>query len=382
MLVVFSLTTGEFVVAGILPEVAGALLVPVSAAGQLVTAYALGMIVGGPVVTVATARLPRRAVLLGLVAVAVLANLGSALAPGYSVLLATRFAAGLVVATFFAVAVTTAVALAPAGKAASTIAQIALGMNLGLILGTPLGTWIGQQLGWRATFAVVAACALAALGAVLLFVTELPSATAGSALRELRVLGDRRVLLAIALTALGNVGVLMVFTYITPLLTEVAGFAAAAAPVLLLVYGAGAVVGNQLGGRAADRALLPALTGLLTCLSAALAIFGIVDGNHWLAVLLVFVLGVLAFAIIPGMQARVITAAAAAPTLAVAINASGFQLAAALAGRSGGWIIGAGPGPRALPLIGAAVTLAAAGLAGLMLYRDSRSPRVGAATRP
>ncbi|GAB4583348.1 hypothetical protein Ntsu_11800 [Nocardia sp. IFM 10818] len=116
------------------------------------------------------------------------------------------------------------------------------------------------------------------------------------------------------------------------------------------------------------------MTGLLVFLSAALAVFGVAGENRWLAAGSVLALGVLAFAIIPGMQARVLAAATAAPTLAIAINASGFQLAAALAGRSGGWIIGAGPGLRALSLIGAAVTLLAAGLAGLMPYRESRTP--------
>lgn len=372
MLVVFGLTTGEFAIAGILPEVAGDLTVPVSSAGQLVTAYALGMIVGGPVLTVLTARVARRRLVPGLVGFAVLANLGSALAPTYPVLLVTRFAAGLIVATFFAVAIATAVRNAPEGKAASAIAQVALGMNLGLVLGTPIGTLVGQHLGWRATFVVVAACTALGLLMVLRFVTELPPAATGSVFGELRVLADRELLLGIALTALGSLGVVAVFTYIAPLLTEVAGFGAAAVPVLLLVYGAGAVVGNQLGGWLADRALLPALTGLLTALAANLMLFWAGGEHPAAAAVLVFVLGTLAFAVIPGMQTRVIAAATAAPTLAIALNASGYQLAAALAGRLGGWTIANGPGLRALPLLAAALTLAGAALSLYMLRRDRR----------
>jgi DHA1 family inner membrane transport protein len=135
MLVVFTYTTGEFVIAGILPEVAADLSVSVSAAGLLVTAYAVGMIVGGPVITVLTARLARKPLIVGLIAVSVIGNLGSALAPSHTGLLVARFVAGSVVATFFAVALATAVSIAPAGREASTVAKVTLGLNLGIILG-------------------------------------------------------------------------------------------------------------------------------------------------------------------------------------------------------------------------------------------------------
>ncbi|MCP9953176.1 MFS transporter [Actinomadura madurae] len=250
MLVVFGLTTGEFVIAGILPDVARDLSVSVPEAGRLVSAYALGMIVGGPVVTALTARLPRKPLIGGLVAVSILGNLGSALAPNYPVLLAARFAAGLVVATFFAVAISTAVSMAAPGREASTIAKVALGMNLGIVLGTPLRTLVGQDLGWRAAFAAVAAIAAVALPMVLGSVPAAPGAAPGSPRGELRVFAGRDVRLAIALTALGNVGAVTVFTYIAPLLTGIGGFGEGAVPVLLLVYGAGAVIGNLLGGPA------------------------------------------------------------------------------------------------------------------------------------
>lgn len=372
MLVVFSLTTGEFVIAGILPEVADGLGVSVAAAGLLVTAYALGMIVGGPVVTVATAGLPRKPLVVGLVAVAVVANLGSALAPNYSTVLLARFAAGLVVATFFAVAIATVVSTAEPGREASAVAQVALGMNLGIVGGTPIGAAIGQTFGWRATFVSVAVCAAVALLLVLRFLPTMPAPSSGSIRGELRVFADRRVQLAIALTALGNVGVVTVFTYFTPLLTEVSGFAASVVPALLLVYGAGAVLGNYLGGRLADKALMPSLVGLLTALASASALLWGVAEVQLITVALIFVLGVLAFAIIPGMQIRVVTAAGAAPTLAVAVNASGFQLAAACAGRIGGWAIDDGPGLRSIYPIAAVLTVSGSVIALYMLRRDRK----------
>ncbi|GAA4544528.1 MFS transporter [Amycolatopsis samaneae] len=362
MLVVFGLTTGEFVPAGILPDVAEGLGVPLSSAGLLTSAYAAGMIVGGPVVTVLTARLPRKPLVAGLVAVSVLGNVASALAPGYVVLLATRFAAGLVVATFFAVAIAISVSMAPEGKQGATVAQVALGMNLGIILGTPIGTFAGHHLGWRATFAVVAAVTVAALALVLRFVPARPAAATDPVLAELRVFAGRDVRLAILLTAVGNLGVVTVFTYLTPLLTDVGGFSADAIPVLLLVYGAGAVLGNFLGGRLADRAPLSSLVWLLAALAVVLVAFRLLGGTPAPAAILTFALGALAFALIPGMQTRVLSTAAAAPTLAVAVNASGFQLAAAFAGWLGGALL-TGPGPRALPVAGAVLTLAGLGLA-------------------
>lgn len=382
MLVVFGLTTGEFVIAGILPEVATGLSVSIPAAGLLVSAYALGMIVGGPVVTVLTARLARKPLIVGLIAVSVIGNVGSAVAPNYTVLLVSRFVAGLVVATFFAVAITTAVSMAPTGRQASTVAKVTLGLNLGIILGAPVGTVIGQSLGWRATFVTVAAVTAVGLSLVLRLVPAQPAATTGSVLGELRVFASRDVRLAIALTAVGNVGIVTVFTYIAPLLTDVSGFTAGTVPALLLVYGAGAVVGNFLGGWLSDRALMPSLIGLLAVLAGILALFWLVSGVQPAAVILTFVIGALWFAIIPGMQTRVMTTASAAPTLAVAVNASGFQVAAAFAGWLGGQVISGELGLRSIYLIGALLTVAGLAIAVHSLRRDRRQAALPADHAP
>lgn len=372
MLVVFSLTTGEFVIAGILSDVATDLSVSVPAAGLLVTGYAVGMIVGGPVVTAATARMDRKPLIVALIAVSLVGNLASALAPDYPVLLLARFVAGLVVATFFAVAIATTVSVAAPGKEASAVGKVALGMNLGIILGAPLGTFIGHTLNWRATFAAVAVFTVVALVFVLRFVPALPAAATGSVLGELRVFTRRDLQLAIAMTALGNVGVVMVFTYLAPLLTRISGFSAAAIPVLLLIYGAGAVVGNFAGGWLSDKALMPSLFGLLATLAAVLVAFWLTAGAQMAAVVLIFLIGALAFAIIPGMQTRVMTTASAAATLAVAVNASGFQIAAAFAGWLGGRVIDSRLGLPTLCLVAAVLTMAGLGIAVYSWRRDHR----------
>ncbi len=372
LLVVFSLTTGEFVIAGILPDLAANLSMSVAAAGLLVTAYAVGMIVGGPTITVLTARLARKPLIVGLIVVSVIGNLGSAAAPNYAVLLVARFVAGLVVATFFAVAIATAVSMAPPNKAASTVAKVALGMNLGIILGAPIGTFIGHNFGWRVTFLAVAMATSVALLMVLRFIPAQPAVATESVFGELRVLKDRDVQLSIALTAVGNVGIVMVFTYIAPLLTEISGFSVATIPALLLTYGAGAVLGNFLGGWLSDKALMPSLAGLLAVLAGTLALFWLVSVYQVPAAILTFVIGALAFAIIPGMQTRVVATASAAPTLAVAVNASGFQLAAAFAGWLGGLVITSGLGLRSLYPVGACLTVAGLAIALYTLRRDHR----------
>jgi DHA1 family inner membrane transport protein len=354
MLCVFGITTGEFVLAGILPAVADGLDVSIPSAGLLVTAYALGMIAGGPLLTALTARYPRKPLIMALLAIAVAGNVASALAPTYAVLFAGRVITALVTATFFANAIVIVATAARPDRQASAVAKLVLGMNLAMVLGAPLGTVIGDRWGWRATFVAIALCC--AVGLAL--IPSLVPATAGaptSATAELGVFRRPPVWLAITVTAMGNVGLLVVFTYFAPLVTEVAGFAEGAVPVLLLVYGVGAAAGNLLGGRLADRFPRTSQPALLGALAAALGLLWLVADNAAAAAVLVFVVGALGFAVVPGMQARVLAAAGEAPTLAIAVNASAYQVAAAFAG----WLGGAAltTGTRSLYLVAVALTL-------------------------
>lgn len=236
MFCVFSITTGEFVVAGILPEVAGDLQVSVGTAGLLVTAYAVGMIIGGPVLTAVTAGVDRKRLMVSLLAVAVLGNAISAVAPSFAVLLAARVLAALVTSTFFAQAIVVAVSSAPPERSATMVAWLAFGMNLAMVLGAPIGTVIGGSWGWRATFAAITLACLLGLVLVWLLLPSSRGERRPTALAELRVLRRRPVLLALSVTAVGNVGVLMVFSYLAPLLTDVAGHPGSRLPMLLLVH--------------------------------------------------------------------------------------------------------------------------------------------------
>ncbi|MFD4404681.1 MFS transporter [Nocardia sp. NPDC058499] len=357
MFCVFSITTGEFVVAGILPEVAADLGITVGTAGLLVTAYAVGMIIGGPVLTAVTAGIDRKRLMLSLLAVAVVGNAVSASAPEFSLLLAARVITALVTSTFFAQAIVIAVQSAPPERAGTMVSRLAFGMNLAMILGAPIGTQIAGLWGWRATFAAISVACM--LGSVLVFwqLTVPRQERRTAAVSELRVLRRVPVLAALAITAVGNAGVLMVFSYVAPLLTELGGHPDSRLPILLLTYGVGATIGNLVGGMLYDRnprLFQPALLGLL---AAVLAGSWFVAASTTFTVVVVAAIGLLGFAVIPGMQARVMTTAAQAPTLAMAVNASGYQVAAACAGLLGGLIADSAAGPRSIYLVAAGVTV-------------------------
>jgi len=368
MVCVFAITTGEFVIAGIVPDIATDLDVSIPAAGLLVTAYAIGMIVGGPVLTALTARYPRKPLIQVLLVIAVVGNLASAVAPFYAPLFAARVVTALVTSTFFANAIVIATSTAPPDKQASTVSKLVFGMNIAMILGAPIGTFVGNNFGWRATFLVVAGACLVGL---LLVARLVPAVASGgtSAVSELKVFRNRNVQLAILVTAIGNAGLLMVFTYFAPLLTDVAGFAAGSVAGLLLVYGVGATVGNLIGGWLSDRALMPSQVGLLALLTVALAFMWVASGSTVVIGVMVFVAGALGFSVVPGMQARVLSSATGAPTLAIAVNASAYQLAAAFAGWFGGRVID-GAGLRAVYVVAAGITVLGILISCLAWYRD------------
>lgn len=374
ILCVFGITTGEFVIAGILPDIAHTLAVSIPAAGLLVSAYAFGMIIGGPVLTALTARFARKPLIVVLLVVVVIGNLASALAPTYGVLFGARFVTSLGTSTFFANAIVIAASTAAPGKQASAVSRLAFGMNLSIVLGAPLGTFIGNTFGWRSTFVALAVCCALGLLLVLRLVPGGQHATSGtSAVSELRVFRSHDVQLAIAVTAIGNAGLLCVFTYFAPLLTHVTGFATDAVAILLLVYGVGATIGNFVGGWLSDRALMPSQMGLLAALVVTLVLLWFASTSVLITAVLVFVIGAVGFSIIPGMQTRVLTTATAAPTLAIAVNASAYQLAAAFAAWLGGQVINSGPGLRSIYLVSAAVTVIGIVISGYAWFRDRRN---------
>lgn len=356
----FGIGTTEFVIAGLLPDVARTFEVGIPAAGWLITGYALGVALGAVPMTMLGSLMRRKHLLLGLMVVFVAGNLVSALAPTYAVLMGGRVLAALTHGAFFGVGAVVASDLVRPERKASAIAFMFTGLTLANVLGVPMGTFVGHAAGWRATFVVVAALGVLGLVGVAALVPSQPRPARTSIRSELTVFTSPQVWLAFGMTVLGFGGVFASFTYVAPMLTGVAGFPTGAVGWLLVLFGAGLVLGNLVGGRLADRAAMPTLKVTLATLALVLAAFTVTSHSPWPAAVTLFLVGGFGFATVPPLQLRMLDSAKAAPTIASAVNIGAFNVGNALGAWLGGLVITAGFGYAAPNLVGAG--LAAGGL--------------------
>ncbi|MER6912603.1 MFS transporter [Streptomyces sp. NPDC000594] len=378
----FGIGMTEFVIMGLLPEVAADFGVSIPTAGFLVTGYALGVVVGAPLMALLGARLPRRRMLMLLMALFIVGNLLSALAPGYEVMLAGRIVASLNHGAFFGIGSVVAAGLVAPEKRAGAIALMFTGLTLANVIGVPLGTFVGQTAGWRVTFLAVAALGVLGLLGVARLVPELPRPEGVRLRHELAALRDVQVLLAMAMTVLGFGGVFAALTYIAPMMTDVTGYADTSVTWLLVLFGLGMMAGNLIGGRYADRALMPLLLISLAGLALVLGLFTLTAQDKAAAAVTVTLIGGLGFATVPPLQKRVLDRAAGAPTLASAVNIGAFNLGNALAAWLGGLVIAAGWGYTAPNWVGALLATAALGLALLARLLERRERAVVAVGGP
>ncbi|ARP92420.1 MFS transporter [Bordetella genomosp. 9] len=369
----FGIGTTEFVIMGLLPELSADLHVGLSTAGLLVSGYALGVFVGAPIVTPLISRLQRKTVLIGLMLLFTIGNLACALAPGYATLMAARVLTSFSHGAFFGIGSVVATGMVAADKKASAIALMFTGLTLANVLGVPLGTWLGQHFGWRSTFWAVTAVGLAAMAAIALLVPPSRDDQRARFGQELRTLGRPQVLLGFLITVLGFGGVFATFTYIAPILTSLAGFPDAAVSPILLLFGLGLVVWNTLGGKFADRRLMPTLMGTLIILAIVQAAFSFAVHSQVATAIAVGLLGVAGFATVPPLQMRVLEKAAGAPNLASAFNIAAFNLGNAAGAWVGGLTIDHGPGLPALPWVASLMAIAGLAVAGYSWRLDRRS---------
>lgn len=359
----FGIGTTEFVIMGLLPEVAAGYGVSIPTAGFLVTGYALGVVLGAPLMTVLGTRVPRKRMLMLLMGLFVIGNVLSALAPAFGVMLAGRVVASLAHGAFFGIGAVVAAELVAPDKKAGAIAMMFTGLTVANVVGVPLGTLVGQHLGWRVTFLIVAALGVLGLLGIARLVPDLPRPEGVRIRHEIAAFRNVQVLLAMGMTVLGFGGVFAAITYITPMMTNVAGFADASVTWLLVLLGLGMVAGNLVGGRFADRALMPMLYTSLGALALVLALFTVTAHTEAGAAVTLFLIGALGFATVPPLQKRVLDQAAGAPTLASAVNIGAFNLGNALAAWLGGLVIAAGLGWTAPNWVGAALAASALVLA-------------------
>lgn len=370
----FGIGLTEFVIMGLLPEVAGDFGVTEAAAGWLISGYALGVVVGALALTAATVRLPRKAVLLGLVVLFIAGNALTALAPDYSVAMIGRIVAALCHGAFFGIGSVVAASLVAPERKAAAIAIMFTGLTAANVLGVPFGTFLGQQYGWRATFWVIAAIGVVALVGLALLVPPLGHLEQPRLRSELAAFRSGQVWLSLLVTMLAFGGMFGAFTYIAYTLTEVSGFAAGAVPWLLVLFGAGLFVGNWIGGKAADRSIDGTLLVFVSALVVVLIGFALVAANGPATVVALFLMGGLGFGTVPGLQSRIMGYASSAPTLASGANIAAFNAGNALGAWAGGLGIAAGLGYTSPIWIGAALSaLALLVLVGAALAARPRS---------
>ncbi|WP_441277470.1 MFS transporter [Tardiphaga sp. 172_B4_N1_3] len=358
----FGIGTTEFVIMGLLPDVARSLSVTIPQAGYLVSGYALGVVIGAPIVAMATAGIPRKTALLALMALFTIGNLGCALAPDYWLLMTARVVTAFAHGAFFGIGAVVASNLVPREQRTQAVSLMFAGLTLANVLGVPFGTALGQAAGWRAAFWAVVVIGIVAFLAITRFVPSGMPGTRGGLAKEFRALGRWPVLLPMLISTMASVSMFSLFTYITPLLEEVTGLTPHGVTGALLAIGVGLTIGNLIGGRLADRNLLSTIIGAFICLVIVLAALALVVHMTLPTLVLLILWGGIAFALVSPLQIWVVDAATDAPNLASTLNQGAFNLGNATGAWIGGVALNAGMHYAQLPLLAALVAMAGLGL--------------------
>lgn len=351
--------TTEFASMGLLPAFAADLGATVPQAGTAISAYAIGVVVGAPVLAVLGARWPRKHPLLALAGALAVANVASAFAPTFGTFVVTRFLAGLPHGAYFGTASVLAASLVPRERRPRAIATVMSGLMIANIVGVPGATWLGQAAGWPAAYLTVGVVAVVTMLAVWRLVPDVREERRGSILGELSALRRGQVWITMAVIATGFGGSFAVYSYITPVLTEVSGLAAAAVPLALAVFGLGMTLGNQVGGRLAEAAPVRTIAAGLGAATVSMALFALTASSPVFALLALFSLAFTTTATTPALATRLMDAGREGPTLGAALHHAAFNVANALGAALGGLVLAAGWGwtsPAAvatvLPLLG------------------------------
>lgn len=369
----FAFGTTEFVIAGVLPQVADGLDVSIPTAGYLVSGYAIGVAVGGPLLTLATVRLRRKVLLLGLLTAFTLGQMACALAPDFASMLAMRVIVAVGHGSYFGVAMVVAVSLVPVERRSMAVAIILAGLTVSNVVGVPLGTAIGNAFGWRSTFwAMFALGLLAMLAIAALMPARVGAPRPSGFLNEVRVLGRHQIWTSLIVMLMLMMAQFVPMTYIAPYLTDVTGLSETTVPWVLLANGVGATIGVFLGGRLSDWKLMPSLIALLAMQAAVMAAMYAASPYPAPMIAVIMLWGALNFAIGTPIQSRILSWTADAPNLAAALIPSGFNVGIAIAASVGAAMLTGGLGYRALPLVGLAGMIVATAVATISYIYELR----------
>lgn len=359
-LAAFAIGTAEFVIAGILPQVAHSLLITEGQAGYLISAYALAIVVGGPLLTIYLARFNKKTVLAGLMVLFIVGNLLSAFAPNYIVLIASRVITGLVQGPFYGIGAVVATNLVSEKMAGRAVGQMFAGLTLANVLGVPGGTWIGLQFGWHTTFLTVAAFGLMALFFITAVIRPAGHGEAKDVKAQLLAFKNPMLLLSLAITVFAWSGFMTLYGYLAPIAVHITGFAEGTVTWILVIVGLGLIIGNTIGGRSSDKNLHRASMFWAIAMIVSLVAIGLAVESKIMFIAAAFVFGIASFANVPAMQLRVMNHGGEGQELAATANISAFNLANAFGGFLGGMVLDSTMGAGMIPY--AAVVVPVVGL--------------------
>ncbi|WP_424187185.1 MFS transporter [Actinokineospora sp. G85] len=368
----FAIGTTEFATMGLLPQVAATFGISIPTAGYAITLYALGVVVGAPLIAGLAAKVPRKGLLIALVLALAVGNGLSAAAWDTPSLLVARFLAGLPHGAYFGIAAVVAQSLVPPHRRGTAVARVMIGLTVANLVGVPVATAAGQQIGWRAAYLAVAVIAGATAVALAARLPRFPAVEGASVVAELRAFRRPQVWFALLIGMVGFGGMFAVYSYVSPLTTEVTGLPGGVVPWVLATFGLGMTVGAALGGRLVDRSVTGSVFGALGAMAVVLALLGLTATSPVALFALIFLTGFVSQLLASALQVRLMDASPDAPSLASSSNHSALNVANGAGAWLGGLAIAAGWGYTATAWVGVALSAAGLAVAGVSLL--VRSP--------
>ncbi|GAB3808322.1 MFS transporter AraJ [Spirosoma humi] len=367
----FGIGMTEFVIMGILPDVSSSLHISIPVAGHLISAYALGVVLGAPLLVGIAGNYPPKKILLGLMALFTFCNALSSFAPNYEIMMITRLLSGLPHGAFFGVGAVVASRLAGKGKEAQAISMMFAGLTVANIIGVPLGTYIGHTMSWRITFIIIAAVGLVTMFSIYKLLPVMPVVGESNLRKDLKLFTKTDPWLILGITAIGTGGLFAWFSYIAPLLTEVAHFGSSQITWILVLAGLGMATGNLISGRIADL-ISPSKATALFLLLMTLSLIGVYLVSSYQIPLLImtFITGAIAFSLGAPIQILMIRAANGSEMLASSVSQAGFNMGNALGAYLGGLPIAAGLGYASPEWVGAGLAFTGFLLAAVVYFRQ------------
>lgn len=355
-LAAFGIGTSEFIIMGLLPDLARSFDISIPRAGVLVSAYALSVTIGSPLVALALSRVERKRSLIILMGIFVLGNVVCAMSRTFGLMLCARILTALCHGAFFGTGSIVAANLVPREKRAQAITMMFSGLTLANVLGVPAGTAIGHALGWRYTFVALLPIGILAMLGILFYVPH-QAAQPVKLKHELQTVMKPKVQLVLALSTLCSVSLFTVFTYIAPMLDTITHLSPHGITWVLVLFGVGITIGNIVGGKLSDWKQMATILGGIITVIAILIIMPFAQPYTAPISIVVLVWGLLHFLTTAPLQARIVEKARAAPNLASTLNQGAFNMGNALGASLGGLVLTAGYSYRTLPFVAAAVAL-------------------------